>query len=112
MSNPTIAQCAGRALMLLLQHDTKGAIEELERHKLDFVDGAPELIEENLPVVQRDEVDDCQVTDCGDLTEYEGWVRKLDPFTQEPIGMNQKFRTCEEHKMLLIGFQKENEHGS
>ncbi len=44
---PTIAQSAGRAYILLLQNDTRQALEELQNHYLDMIDGEPVLIEQS-----------------------------------------------------------------
>ncbi len=47
---PTIAQSAGRAYVLLLQNkdlpsNAQRALEELQHHRLELVDGEPELLD-------------------------------------------------------------------
>lgn len=106
MSRPTIAQCAGRALVLLLQNESlprnaELALKELQRHELDFVEGAPELVEPAEP--------ECFHQGCSITAVYQGWARKIDPFIGTPTGMTMSIAVCEDHKMSLIGFQEGKE---
>ena len=96
---PTIAQSAGRALILLLQEDTIGALRELNHHKLDLIGGEPVLIEHNAP--------ECYLSDCTDDADCEGWARKIDPFTGQPSGMLLFIPVCPDHRHILIGAQGE-----
>jgi len=47
----------------------------------------------------------CHLPGCTDDAAWEGWARKLDPFTQKPSGMTMLIPVCEGHKGLLIGAQ-------
>ena len=46
---------------------------------------------------------------CPETAEYQGWARKLDPFTKQPSGMTMNITVCEEHKKVLIGAQTEGD---
>jgi hypothetical protein len=46
----------------------------------------------------------CDIADCDNAAVYEGWARQGWPFNNP--GMIFRFKTCEEHKMALIGFQE------
>jgi hypothetical protein len=48
----------------------------------------------------------CEVSGCENFADYEGWVKTRDNLGF-PTNYIQKRNVCEEHKMLLIGFQKE-----
>ena len=45
----------------------------------------------------------CEVGSCDQSAEWEGWVRRLDPFTREPSGLIQRRNVCDEHRSILIG---------
>ncbi len=42
---------------------------------------------------------------CREAVRYEGWARKVDPFTGEKTGMTVRITVCETHKRALIPFQ-------
>ncbi len=103
----TIAQSAGRACILLLQNkdlpaNAQRALEELQQHRVEMIDGEPEL-----HAAEPRLHPDCEVPDCYWEAAYEGWARKIDPFTGKPSGMMRTLKTCESHKRALIGFQQE-----
>jgi len=54
--HPNVNECAGRAVLALLQDDPETALNELQKHRLEIVDGEPFLAD-------RLTLDWCQ--DCG-----------------------------------------------
>ncbi len=54
----------------------------------------------------------CHFPTCHDDAAYEGWARKIDPFTGKMTGMNLFIAVCEGHKGVLIGAQKGESDGT
>ncbi len=55
---------------------------------------------------------ECHLSGCTDEAAYEGWARKIDPFTGQRTGMSIYIPVCEDHKMVLIGHQEGKESTS
>ena len=56
--------------------------------------------------------DKCEVPGCQSPKMWEGWYRCIDPFTGKSSGMNQKRYFCNAHRVLFIGYKKEEENVS
>ena len=49
----------------------------------------------------------CGFEGCNEPAIYEGWFRSRDPFLNTPTGLVKRMVVCENHKIYLIGQEKE-----